>query len=109
MAEPDTSAGTVQSLLRGTPYLIGDGPDSLARFQAVSDRAQLTHGRAARAAEAIAEQARGVIPQFEAAIRSDLVAESNRMEGIPSSPRAVQELVRVKRDLLEMEVSGFVQ
>lgn len=42
-------------------------------------------------------------------MRSDLVAESNRMEGIDSSARELRDLVRVKRELLEMEVSGLVE
>jgi hypothetical protein len=49
-----------------------------------------------------------VLPQFELAIRSDLVAESNRLEGIESSSREVRELARVKHELLEMDIGGFV-
>lgn len=96
-------------LLDGTPYLVGDGSAARDRFVVVRDRAASIRLRAQAAAEAISEQARGLLPQFEVALRSDLVAESNRMEGIDSSARELRDLVRVKRELLEMEVSGLVE
>ena len=73
------------------------------------DRSERTRVRAEAAANSIADQALRVLPQFDIAVRSDLVAESNRMEGIESSPSELRDLVRVRRDLLDMEVGGFVQ
>lgn len=98
-----------EALLADTPYLVGDGAAALARFSVVRDRSERTRARAEAAAESIAKQAAGVLPQFQIALRSDLVAESNRMEGIESSPSDVRDLVRVRRDLLDMEVAGFVE
>jgi Fic family protein len=105
----DDKAASVETRLGGTPYLIADGPASVDRFFTVAKRAHAIAERATQAAEAISTQARDVIPQFEMAIRSDLVAESNRMEGIDSSPKQVRELVMVKKELMEAEISGFVE
>ena len=79
--------------LDGTPYLVGDGQTATDRFSVVADRARTTGIRARKAAAGIAHQARGLLPQFELSVRSDLVAESNRMEGIDTSPRELRELV----------------
>src|SRR4051794_2936785 len=98
-----------EQLLTRTPYLIGDGPEAIDRFASVASRALSVGERAVRAAESIADQARNVLPQFDTAIRSDLVAESNRMEGIESSPKDVRDLARMKRELLQMEVSSFLE
>jgi Fic family protein len=95
-------------LLRHTPYLIEDGPAAQDRFCGVISRAEATRNRAIEASDSISQQARGVLPQFEIAVRSDLVAESNRMEGIDSSPREVRDLARIKRELLDLEVSSFL-
>jgi Fic family protein len=95
-------------LLRGTPYLIGDGPEAQDRFATVGDQAVRVRDRALQAAATIAEKASAVLPQFDLAVRSDLVAESNRMEGIDTSPRQIRDLARVRKELLEAEVSGFL-
>ena len=103
------AVSSTDELLKATPYLIADGADNVARFEQVAERALNTRDRALEAATSIAEQARTALGPFEAAVRSDLVAESNRMEGIDSSAREIRDLVRVKRELLDMDVSGFVQ
>ena len=97
----------IHDLLRATPYTI-DGPDA-QRFSRVAHSAEGIRGRAILAAVAVAEQARKVLPQFELAVRSDLVAESNRMEGIRSSAPQIRDLARAKTDLLDMDVSAFLR
>lgn len=98
-----------ESLLRGTPYLIGDGADASTRFERVRTRSVEIRHRALAAAERIASDAQRVLPQFEMAVRSDLVSESNRLEGIETSPRMIRDLVVAKRDLLKMEVGAFIR
>lgn len=100
---------SAEQMLTSTPYLIADGRDAQMRFERVASRAGGIRERAIAAAARIAAEARRVLPQFEIAIRSDLVSESDRMEGIPTSAREIRELVQAKRDLLEMDVSAFVQ
>lgn len=107
MTDPPVAAA--EQLLQRTPYLIADGAAARDRFSRVATRAVSVRDAAICAAETISERARGVLPQFELAIRSDLVAESNRMEGIDSSPKEVRDLARVKGELLRMEVNGFLQ
>jgi Fic family protein len=103
-ARPDDPA----ALLAPTPYSIGDGSAALARFLSVANGAREVRARAIRAARAISEEAKDVLPQFEAAVRSDLVAESNRMEGIETSSSDVRDLTRVRQELLTMEISSFL-
>lgn len=100
---------TPSALLAGTPYLVGDEQAARDRFLVVRARATRIRARAIAAARSIAQQAANVLPQFEVALRSDLVAESNRMEGIDSSPQGLRSLVRVKRELLAMEISGLIE
>ncbi len=106
MSEPSSDP---ESLLNGTPYLVGDGEASRKRFATVSRRALRTHGRAQAAAQSIHQQAQGTLVQFDLAIRSDLVAESNKIEGINSSAAEVRQLAEVKQDLLAGDVGAFVE
>jgi hypothetical protein len=105
----DSSLRPPEEMMAGTPYLIADGDAAGQQFLAAATRAVGIRSRAMQAAERIAEEARLVLPQFDMAVRSDLVAESNRMEGIDVSASGVRDLVRVKRELLEMDVHSFVQ
>lgn len=98
----------IESLLNGTPYLIDDDEQAVERFRRVGGRSANISERAKRAAVAIADHAGRVLPQFEIAVRADLVSESNRMEGIPTSAKDVRELARVKRDLLDLDVGGLL-
>ena len=99
----------VDELLARTPYLIADGPEAVARFGRVAQKALSTHERAKAAAELIAQQAVSLLGPYESAMRSDLVAESNRLEGYSWSAKEVRELVRVNNDLLRIEVHNFVE
>jgi Fic family protein len=99
----------VDEKLKPTPYLVADGADALARFEIVSTTAGSIRERALSAARSIAIQAQGALGPFEAAVRSDLVAESNRMEGIPSSSSEIRKLVQIKRELLDADVGSFVE
>lgn len=102
------SSVSPEDLLFDTPYLTDAGYVSAERFTRVQDRAQSTRARAQAAWSQIQDEARKVLPQFQLAVRSDLVAESNRMEGIESSAREVRTLARVRTDLLEAPLSSFV-
>lgn len=99
---------TPDEILARTPYLIADGPDAEARFHRVAAKALSTHERAKRAAEQIAIQAETVLGPYESAMRSDLVAESNRMEGYSWSEKQVRDLVRTHQNLLHIEIHNFV-
>jgi hypothetical protein len=99
----------IEELLSRTPYLIGDGDDTRVRFETVARRALKTHAVAREAAETIAEEADEILGPYEAAMRSDLVAESNRIEGYDVSAREVNDLVRLRQDLLKIEVRNFIE
>lgn len=96
-------------LFEGTPYLIGDGEAAKQRFERVSSRALSIRDRAAAASQRIADEAARVLPQFEIAVRSDLVSESDRLEGIATSPRQMRDLASAQADLLRADVGAFIR
>lgn len=98
----------VEQLLEGTPYTV-DGLDGAKRFERVAQKTAQVRDRAVVAAATVAKQAEKVLPQFELAVRSDLVAESNRMEGINSSAPGIRDLARAKKDLLDQDVAAFLR
>lgn len=98
-----------EQALADTPYLISDGPDSCPRFRRVVKRASETHDRALATAGRIKRETQGVLISFESAIRSDLVVESNRMEGIRSTAQEVRTLARLKRELQDFDVNNFME
>jgi hypothetical protein len=106
MAPATTSPET---LLEGTPYLIPGDSASLERFSRVAKKALATHERAKLAAERIAAHAGAILGPYESAMRSELVAESNRMEGYDSTVKGVRDLVRLREDLLHIEIQNFVE
>lgn len=101
-------AESPEELLRRTPYLVADDPASLEKFEQVAARALATHERAKAAAETIASQTSALLRPYESAMRSELVAESNRMEGYDTTASGVRELVRVREDLLHIEIQSFL-
>lgn len=104
-----TLASTPEELLARTPYLIYEDSTSLGRFSRVAERALATHRRAKAAAEQIAKQTNTLLGPYESAMRSELVAESNRMEGYKSTTPGVRKLVQLKDELLHIEVQSFLE
>jgi hypothetical protein len=100
---------TPEELLERTPYLVPENADSLERFSRVAKKALTTHERAKAAADRIAAHTDSILGPYESAMRSELVAESNRMEGYDSTPKGVRDLVRLREDLLHIEIQSFVE
>lgn len=105
----NVTVASPEELLARTPYLIPEDRDSVERFNRVAKKALATHERAKKAARDIAGQASRILGPYESAMRSELVAESNRMEGYDSTTKGVRALVRVKEDLLHIEIQHFVE
>lgn len=105
---PGTERVSIDDLLASTPYLVADGEDAVARFGRVAGTALNTHARAIAAAEEIGKKAERALGPYESAIRSELVAESNRMEGYRWSATEVRDVVRMKQDLMEIGVDNFI-
>lgn len=97
------------SLLRGTPYLIGDDADSGVRFRRVQQKSADVAERARRVGTRIQQEAVDVFESFGLMLRSEIVAESNQMEYYDWSPGAVRELVVEHRDLLALPAHSFLE
>lgn len=102
-------APSPDALLEGTPYLVPGDSASQLRFSRVREKALATHERAKVAAERIATRTGAILGPYESAMRSELVAESNRMEGYDSTPKGVRDLIRLREDLLHIEIEHFVE
>jgi Fic family protein len=98
-----------ESLLRGTPYLFPTDASSLERLSAVRDRSLPIRDKALDVARGIREHAKEVMEPFETAVISDLVAESNRIEGYEWSSDQVKTTVVAYRELLMAPVHNFVE
>ncbi len=99
----DTSA-----MMNDTPYLIADGPDSQAQFNKIRSRSADIRQRSVEVAEQVRLEAADLVGAFEERRRSNLVAESNRIEGYDWTAPQVQEVVEANRALLAPEVRYFV-
>jgi hypothetical protein len=104
----DDAQASPDVLLAGTPYLVEVDKDSTARFRRVAAKSAATHIRARHAATRIAEHTGAILGPYESAMRSELVAESNRMEGYDSTTKGVRDLVQLREDLLNIEIEHFV-
>lgn len=87
------------ALLHGTPYLIEDGPGPSDRFKRVFAEADQIHDRALRASERITRLAQDMLAPYEMTVRSELVAESNRLEGYDVAPKDVRKLAELTSGL----------
>ena len=74
----------------GAPYLVGGGETSLTRFSNVYQRSISTRVRAEAVAAEVKAQAQEILEPFGKALRTDLVAASNRLEGYEWSRAAVR-------------------
>lgn len=99
-----------ENMLAGTPYLIEDGDAGLQRFKRVLKKATQVRERAIKAAAETASTAEQVLSQFEDAVRSDLVAESERLEGYDTTASSIQDdLTLIRRQLIETDTSALLE
>ncbi len=100
---------TPQVLLQGTPYLMPEDQASLQAFNRVAVRARETADRARQSQAQIGQEAAVLLEPFYLAQRSDLVAESNQIEGYDVTRRQVQEAVMAHRELLDGPVHALLE
>ena len=94
--------------LNRSPYVVDDGKISHGRFMRVRETCREASEIAIRAQERIRRQAGESFPAFADSIRSNIVAESNRIEGYDWSAETVAEVVQLKRELLSLPIRSFV-
>jgi hypothetical protein len=101
--------GAGETAMQGTPYLTQGDQASEKRFNLVNVRAEDVRERALRAHERIAGEASELLGPYTRALRSDLVSESNRIEGYEYSASQIRELIATHKELLNAPVGRFMQ
>jgi Fic family protein len=100
---------TVEQFLRGSPYLVAEDQEAGRRLERAIRRAGETRDRATQARERIASEASALLEPYLRAIRTELVAESNAIEGLDWSAHGVREVLYANRELLDAPVGTFVE
>lgn len=98
-----------EAVLAGTPYLTATDSASLKRLEAAHKRSQETRASVVVANERIMKEAHAVLEPYLAATRTDLVAESNVIEGYSWTQEQVREVVATHRELLNGPVRTLVE
>ena len=98
-----------EELLRDTPYLVGNSPWVTKQFGQLLIRSTEIQSRAERVGQRIREQATDVFASFGLILRSELIAESNRMEYFDWTAEQVRDEVTRHRELLKLPVHSFLE
>lgn len=96
------------SPLLDTPYLIADGNAAKRSFLRTLERCASIQAQAERVQERVNQRADALLADFDRTIRSELVAESNQIEGYNWSADAVSEVAQVRQELLSLPLRGFM-
>jgi fido (protein-threonine AMPylation protein) len=97
------------ALLRGTPYLIESDEASQKAFARTHELALADRDRAVAENERIRDEASDLLGPYLHATLSDLVAESNVIEGYAWTKTEVQDAVLRHRELLDGPTRGLVE
>lgn len=98
-----------EKLLAGTPYLIAWDSVSARRFDAAVTRSLETRRRTTETNARIVAEAREVLDPYLKAARTDMVAESNVIEGMQWSAKEVRAVVAAHHELLSAPVRTLVE
>lgn len=94
--------------LTGSPYLIDSGTIPSRRFAELFSRSTSIRDRAIRENARIRSEAETLLGTYLTAARTDLVAESNRIEGYVWTREQAREAVQKYRELLDGPVRALV-
>lgn len=94
--------------LRGSPYLVASDEHSLRRFLTIYEGSGKLQERARAVAEQVAEDAHEILEPFGKALRTDLVVESNALEGYEWTRPEVQRVVELHRELVSGPLHNFM-
>ena len=95
--------------LNKTPYLIADDADSRVRLSKVFEKSVSARDQALKTRDRISREAGQILEPFTLAIQSDLVAESNRIEGYDWTATTVREAVALHKELLDLPVHNMLE
>jgi len=96
-------------LLNGSPYLVPEDDRSLGAFTKTAEMSLAVANRARRAWLNIASETTSLLEPFLLAQRSELVSQSNLIEGYQVSPRQVQDAVSTYQELLDGPVHALLE
>lgn len=95
--------------LRGSPYLIEDDEASQTRSRTAFRRAAEVRDSALDAQRRLESRASSLLEPFQVALRSDMVAESNQIEGYAWSPEEVRSIITKYKDQLASPSRRFLE
>ncbi|MEU2075043.1 Fic family protein [Streptomyces sp. NPDC013489] len=101
--------GEVDDIFAGTPYLISEDEAATTRFRIVEEKATRSREKSIAVQERIAIEGQEMFEPYVRAIRTRLVAESNRIEGYDWTYRQVNEVALTYRELLQAPVGSLMQ
>jgi len=104
-----TGRGNPNDLLNGSPYLVPEYDRSLEAFTKTAEMSLAVANRAQRAWLNIASETTSLLEPFLLSQRSELVSESNLIEGYQVSPRQVQDAVITYGELLDGPVHALLE
>lgn len=90
-----------EKFLSGSPYLIDESPEGALRFSSAFEESTRTRDRASVIATRIREEATSALEPYLQVVRTELVAESNVMEGYQWTRSDVTKVVNVHRELID--------
>ncbi|MER7923889.1 Fic family protein [Streptomyces sp. NPDC096057] len=99
----------IEAFFSGTPYLVAEDDASVARFAVVQERAERSREKSIAVQERIATEGQELFEPYVRAIRSRLVAESNKIEGYDWTHAQVNEVALTYKELLEAPVGSLMQ
>jgi hypothetical protein len=91
-----------------TPYFFADQAKAVARFAELARLGDEAAAIATRSQSRIRNRAGKMLADFESSLRSEIVAESNRIEGYEWSPKTVKEATELHRELISLPFRAFV-
>jgi len=91
----------VEQYLAGSPYVIPESAKARERFARTRESSVQTRSLAVTTNERIRTAARDLLVPYTVATRSDLVTESNRIEGYLWEPASVRQVVKNNLPLLD--------
>ncbi|WP_454301175.1 Fic family protein [Salana multivorans] len=90
-----------EALLKGTPYLVDHSAVGVEQFHRAFQDSIKTRERATRVADRIHAEASSALGPYLEATRTELVAESNVMEGYEWTGDSVRRAIGVHKDLID--------
>ncbi|SMR70481.1 MULTISPECIES: Fic family protein [Stenotrophomonas] len=97
----------VSKFLDGSPYVLADSQVSVERMNVIHRKCGETSDIAKRSQDRIKDRAGKLFGEFSEVVRSEMVAESNKIEGYEWSTETVRTAADLNRELLSLPLRAF--